>query len=78
MLTSFSPYQNRYARHWSFLDQKGKKLYVVVRDIFGNLIHHRLVELVSGPEVYKHNFKDQFDAGQLYPGQRIRLEVSLP
>jgi hypothetical protein len=57
---------------------KGARLYVVVRDIYGNLIHHRQVELVSGPEVYKSNFARQIDEGQLYPGQRIRLEVSLP
>jgi hypothetical protein len=53
-------------------------LYVVVRDVFGNLIHHRQVELTSGPEVKKSDFEHQITEGQLYPGQRIRLEVSLP
>jgi len=48
---------------------KGTYLYVVVRDIFGNLIHQRRVELVSGPEVYKKDFENQVRAGQLYPGQ---------
>ena len=54
-----------------------KDVYVVLRDIFGNLIHHRHIKRVSGPEVNKGNFKDQIANGQLYPGQRIRLEVSL-
>jgi hypothetical protein len=53
-------------------------VYIVVRDIVGNLIHHGKVTLVSGPEIEKSNFKRQVGAGQLYPGQRIRLEVSLP
>ncbi len=56
----------------------GEHLYVVVRDIFGNLIHHRRVQLTSGPEVKKSDFANQISTGQLYPGQRIRLEVSLP
>ena len=53
-------------------------LYVVVRDVFGNLIHQRRVELTSGPEVRKSDFERQVSTGQLYPGQRIRLDVSLP
>lgn len=58
--------------------RKGVRVYVVVRDVFVNLIHQRQVELVSGPEVYKKNFEPQIRSGQLYPGQRIRLEVSVP
>jgi hypothetical protein len=57
---------------------KGVHLYLVVRDASGHLIHHRRVELTSGPEVRKDDFESQVAAGQLYPGQRLRLEVSLP
>jgi hypothetical protein len=53
-------------------------LYIVLRDHFGNLIHQRRVQLVSGPEVSTSDFAAQIEAGQLYPGQRIRLEASLP
>jgi hypothetical protein len=55
-----------------------RTVYIVVKDTFGNLIHHREVTLVSGPEVKKSDFEHQVSAGQLYPGQRIRVEVSLP
>ena len=54
----------------------GTFLYVVIRDVFGNLIGNRRVELTSGPEVKKSDFADQLDKGQLYPGQKIRLEIS--
>jgi hypothetical protein len=58
--------------------QRPSQVYVVVRDAHGNLIHHRLVTVVSGPEIEKKNFADQIKSGQLYPGQLLRLEVSRP
>lgn len=54
------------------------RLYVLLRDMFGNLICHRLVEAESNYEVKFDYFTNQFNTGQLYPSQRIRLEVSLP
>jgi hypothetical protein len=56
--------------------QKPIRMYVVLRDILGNLIHQRLVKIGSGHEVLATYFSDQLTANQLYPGQRICLEVS--
>ncbi len=56
--------------------QRPTHVYLVVRDCFGNLIHHGRVAIVSGPEVEKKNFTEQIKSGQLYPGQVIRLEVA--
>lgn len=57
---------------------KGVRLDLVVEDVSGHLIRRRQVELTSGPEVKKSDFRPQVSAGQLHPGQRIRLWVSLP
>jgi hypothetical protein len=77
VLNSFGLSGNKHVR--SGLNScDGKNMYLVLKDLFGNIIGHRQVELLSGNEVRKEDFKHQFDARQLYPGQRIRLEVSLP
>src|SRR5690606_20226742 len=58
-------------------DREGPiQIYLVVRDLFGNLIAQKSVEVMSGYEIDKRFFKQEWENRQLYPGQFIRLEIS--